>query len=275
MKPFQGLLITLGVLGLALAGPGSTHPAAAAVPHIIVQNFEGAAHHKAVASQENVPIGFHFNSLPQPGAFTATLNDVPITGVRTTGGHITFSGQTTISGFTLKILNGQGQFSATGFYLDGSFTLAGTVQPSPNGFYNFESAIPLGPAPPAPASFQPSGGERHAAAAPVLDSEYDGHAHHLTNVNLDSVAVFFDFSVVHADGSFKGIFGSTPIHGKIKKNGHLTFQGKASFGTGTFAIHGQAQRSATGLFLLGQFTVVGTGSQAAATGQYFFETNAV
>jgi hypothetical protein len=276
MKPSQGLLITLGVLGVALAASGAARPAGAAVPHIIIQNFDGFAHHRSVASQENVGIGFHFNSFQQNGSFTGTLNAVPIAGVRSATGNITFSGQTTVGGTTLKIQNGQGQFSAKSFFLDGTFTLDGNAQPSPNGFYTFESALPQGPIPPAPLSFQPMGAEIHAQAPPFqLDTEYDGHVHHFSNVTLDSGPVFIDFNVVHADGTFKGSLGLTPIHGKIKKNGHLTFQGKGPSGTGTFTVHGQAQRSATGLYLDGQVTVVGTGSAAAASGQYFFETNAV
>lgn len=276
MKPFQGLLITLSVLGLALAGPGSARPVGAAVPHIIVSDYDGAAHHRLVASQENIEIGFHFNAFQPNGNFTGTLNSIPITGVRTAGGHISFSGQSSIGGVTLKIQNGQGQFSATSFYLDGTFTLAGNVQPSPNGFYAFESSLPLGPAPPAPLTFEPAAGEIHAEAFPFhLGVEYDGHVHHFSKAPLDSQLMFLDFTVVHADGTFKGAFGLAPIHGKIKKSGHFTFQGKGTSGADTLTFHGQGDRSATGLYINGQVTVVGTGAAAASSGQYFFETNEV
>jgi hypothetical protein len=276
MKPFQGLLITLSVLGLALAGPGSSRSAVAAGPHIIISDYEGAAHHRVVASQENIEIGFHFNAFQPNGNFTGTLNSIPITGVRTAGRHITFSGQSSIGGVTLKIENGQAQFSATSIYLDGTFTLAGNVQPSPNGFYAFESSLPLGPAPPAPLSFQPANGKIHTEAFPFhLGTEYDGHVHHSSKVSLDSNSMFLDFLVVHADGTFKGVLGLTPIHGKIKKNGHFTFQGKGPSGPDTLTFHGQGDRSATGLFIDGQVTVVGTGAAAASSGQYFFETNEV
>src|SRR5262249_39374110 len=158
------------------------------------------------------------------------------------------------------IKDGKGQLSATGLHLIGSFKITNdTTGTGLAGGYTFEEhTLP----PKAPPAARENGltslrsGRIQAENADIndLENSYEGAIQHRTSKDLESENPEIAFSDQQPNGTFNGLLGDIPIHGKVTTSGKMTFSGKLTVMSQSLTVkEGKGQLSATGKFILGSF----------------------
>lgn len=116
-----------------------------------------------------------------------------------------------------------------------------------------------------------------AAGINDLDTFYGGSAHSTTDTDLEDLSLSLGVLESSPNGKFSGFIAGVNISGKVTANGKMTFSGSglaesapAGDPSNGQIKKGKAQVSATGRFIVGSFTFIGSGSLASRSGKYIF-----
>jgi hypothetical protein len=273
-SPLLATATLLATLGLA------TGPAGPAAGEPLVVFYSGSTHHNTKPAEEARVEGLRISAITGD-TFTGHLAGFDITGkiVNAIGSNrkITFTGRG-IKGTPPRLKDGKGLISATGLYCVATFKI--TADPSRNGGLTF-AGVDAAHAPLLDPSFgelpaRDSGGITALANINNLADGYSGHAHSGTQASLENPSLDFTITLKKPNGKFTGFLGAVPISGKVSTKGKVTFSGGETLGSDHHNVtNGLAQLSAQGNYLLGTFTITGTGVFASEAGKYSFETGAV
>jgi hypothetical protein len=128
------------ILSIVAVAAGVMVPAGKAEAGAAVfQNYQGWAHHLSNASLENEPLIIIFTELPSGKLQGNIGGNVPLNKVKLTAkGVLTFSGKLESPAGNVTV-EGSGQLSATGRFLNGSLSFKGTGgYASQSGRYTFQ-----------------------------------------------------------------------------------------------------------------------------------------
>jgi hypothetical protein len=245
----------LGAAGLVSAG---CQPATAGA---LSSEYDGFPHSNTNAQAENETFQITFDSFNN-GKITGHIGSVPITGKIDGKFRLTFSGQESSPGLTVK--EGKSQFSAAGLFRVGSFKATGLFP----GSYTFSvggGSPLLGPTPPTPTNGFANIGS--------LTAGYSGHWRHLHDLNKANEGFSLEVTQKKTNGNFTGLLADVPTTGHVDAKGKVTLKGGRRSGANVLKIkNGKAQLSAQGNYLLGSFQITGTGLEASNAGTHLFET---